>query len=112
MLTEIPLSQQIGKTLSKICNAEYSGPMVLVFSDGTFSTIRPTRECEDAPSSIEESRLNFLDYDLSDKQIIDAGLCTQNELFEMRESRKRINEENIKKYKKQQYEALKREFGE
>lgn len=94
MLKQIPLKDQVGKKLTFFQN-QY-GIAIAVFND-TFYFI----------SEIDD--INLLDCpDLA----IESGVITVEELNKLKEDRDNRNEKIIKKNRIQQYEALKREFGE
>ena len=62
MKKEIKLSEALGKILVGFESSFTSGQAVLVFADGTFSTLGIDRGYEHGNEEIEESELKVLDF--------------------------------------------------
>ena len=114
MKKEVKLDEAIGKTLTAVGFSEKYGmcspQAVLVFGDGTFTTLGVAYSYPEDNGQIEESELYMPEF--WDHELIRVGIATQEELDRMRAKRAAVAEADHKKHQKAQYEALKREFGE
>lgn len=82
MKTEVTLEKSIGKTLLCVKASTSSRQMVLVFTDGTFTTLQISRGYEPGDDVIVGGQLKLLDF--HDGELIRAGIVTKDELDAMR----------------------------
>ena len=79
MLREIPIEESIGKSLAKICSSVITSQTVMVFSDGTFTTLEVKHEY-DCHCRIVEAKLKLLDF--GNRKLVESGILTYEEIDE------------------------------
>lgn len=87
MLREIPIEESIGKSLARICSSVISSQTVMVFSDGTFTTLEVKHEY-DCHCRIVEAKLELFNF--GDRKLVESGILTYEEIDKLR----RENQEN------------------
>ena len=108
MKKEIKLSEALGKTLAGFESSFTSGQAVLVFADGTFSTIGIDRGRGYGGEEIAERELNILDF--GNDKLIALGITSEEELDEKANQFRKAVEEIADKCERDEYERLKRKF--
>ena len=81
MLREIPIEESIGKSLARICSSVMSSQTVMVFSDGTFTTIEVKYEY-DCHCRIVEAKLELFNF--GDRKLVEVGILTYGEIDKLR----------------------------
>lgn len=106
MRKELELKLQVGKTFEGFAFSGY-GQAVLVFSDGTFSTLRATEDRE-----IEEDQLDL--YNFGGEALIATGIVTEDELERLRAEQvaklKAERAANQEEHDRREYERLRRKY--
>ena len=77
MKQEVKLTQAYGKTLEDVCFSYMNGQAMLLFSDGTFTTLGINLD-EDGNEEIVSEEMDLLSF--GDGELIRAGLMTEEEL--------------------------------
>ena len=92
MLKEIPIEESIGKSLARICSSVITSQTVMVFSDGTFTTLEVKHEY-DCHCRVVGAALKLFDF--GDRKLVESGILTYEEIDELR--RKRQEGPNVTK---------------
>ena len=110
MKQEITYTEAIGKTIEAIELSHTSGGMIIVFTDGTFTHFEVHHGYHDDAPEIMWSKLDLLDF--GDDQLITAGVISQDELDQIRKQKSAKFKAKKEAYDRQEYERLKKKFGE
>ena len=98
MLTEVSWKNVIGKTLKFVRSSFNNQQCVLVFEDGTYTTLGIDRGHSVGEEAIVEEKLDWLYF--GEKLIVDLGIMSQEEVDAENESRaaefERKNLENLR----------------
>lgn len=107
MKTQIALNDAIGKTLTGHTSSWGASQMLLIFGD-EFVCLEAKRGYENGEEDIEEARLDLCMF--GDDPLVESGICTQDELDQIREA-KSAEEKRRYEYNEQViYERLKAKF--
>lgn len=111
MKIEIPFSEAIGKTIEAIEFSGWlrSGQCVIVFSDGTFSTIGVNRGSERGCESVVEDSL--LLFSFGDAKLTNAGVLSLDEMKNMRMDHERKKNLANEELEKKEFDRLKLKYG-
>ena len=108
MLKEVKLDEAIGKTLKAFAFEGYGCQMVLVFDDGTFTTLEAQRD-RDGDSTIDQSTLDVLSFNRT--ALVNAGVGTDQELHAMATERDRQWREQREAHDRAELARLQAKFG-
>ena len=108
MKQEIKLTQALGKTLESVAFSFDCAQAVLVFTDGTFSTIGRWLDDDPGDERIMEDSLNWDDF--GDAQLIRVGVSTQDELNNIRAIQQAQFKQEYEVRDKAEFERLKKKF--
>lgn len=103
MLTEISLDQAIGKTVKAYATSWVSNQFILVFTDGTFTTLVADRD-----QNINEGKLVLHDFERA--YLVAAGIATNEELNIMNNEREEKHNLAREADERAQYERLREKF--
>lgn len=103
MLTEITLDQIIGKTVKAYATSWVSNQFILVFTDGTFTTLVADRD-----QNINEGKLVLHDFERA--YLVAAGIATNEELEILRTERAEKIRLSSEAAERNQYERLRAKF--
>jgi hypothetical protein len=109
MLTEIRLTDCIGRTLRA---AEYShdwAQLALIFTDGTFATLGVSRGCENGDEEITENQFNWESFGY--QRLVQSGIMTQEEVQQRQEERDHRIKERRRERDLAEFESLRHRLG-
>ena len=106
---EITFEEAEGKIV-KIIIYNFSGQVVIVFTDKTFTTIIGTYGEYDLPATLNNGKFEESKFD--DSQLIKMGIKTQEELDLARQERQKKLEKEQEIQDRRMYERLKEKLGE
>ena len=111
MLQEITMEEakKEGKAIAGYDFSFTCGQMVIVFRDGTFTTLGIQRGWESGDEEIEESYLELSQF--GDDKLIELGIITAQELETIKSEKDKKYAEAQEKHEKAYYERLKRKYG-
>lgn len=110
MKSAICLSDSVGKTIEKV-ESIYSGEIVILFADGTFSLICLNKYEEDYCYCPNVKNIKDWALKSGGHAAIDLGICTKEEQESYREAEKvRLNKLRDKE-EQREYERLKAKFN-
>ncbi len=104
MKQEIRFSDAVGKILEGFDFSRTCGQAVLMFTDGTFTTLKINTKYEE----IEESTLEI--HDFGDEKLVALDVITQAELDEQREQRNKSFASTQEQRERTEYERLRAKF--
>jgi predicted RNA-binding protein with RPS1 domain len=103
MLTEITLDQIIGKTVSAYSESFTSGQFVLVFTDGTFTTLKGGEG-----GLVSGSKIRLMNFER--EYLVAVGIATNEELEILRTERAEKIRLSSEAAERNQYERLRAKF--
>ena len=109
MKQEIKLTEALGKTLKDVAFSYTCGQAVLVFTDGTFSTLGVLRGYEPGDESVDEVSLELNNF--GDAELIRVGVTTEEELNRIRSVQQIEHNEKRDAADRAYFERLKKKFS-
>lgn len=116
MKMEVKLESAIGKTLESVGFSHDDSQCVLVFTDGTFTTLGAADDgCDGIQElTIEEQKLILFWF--GDSQLVEAGIVTHDEIVSMRNDHdataRAAMEARTEEWERREFERLKKKFGD